>query len=282
MAEGSADTGASHILITGGTRGIGRAVAEEAARRGMRVSVLGRDAEATKAVARELRAGGAQAFTCVADVRDETAVRGGIARAEEELGPVDLLLNNAGQAAMQGPLADIDLAAWWSEVEINLRGVAICAAAVLPSMMRRGAGRIVNMVSGTAGRPSPYNSAYAVAKAAVVRLTDSLHAEVADRGVSVFALRPGNVRTDMTTRFVASPTVARWMPGEASRLQLESPDRAVAAVMWLAAGRGDALAGRWIDADQDLDGLASNAAAIAAHDLHQLRRLSWGDPRATA
>jgi NAD(P)-dependent dehydrogenase (short-subunit alcohol dehydrogenase family) len=120
------------------------------------------------------------------------------------LGPVDVLVNNAGSNHVFGPLWEVDLDNWWSDVTINLRGPAVCTAAVLPSMVQRRRGCIINIASGSAKRPFPFNTAYSASKATLVRLTDSLAAETAEHGVSVFALNPGTVDTDMCRGLMAS------------------------------------------------------------------------------
>jgi 3-oxoacyl-[acyl-carrier protein] reductase len=139
-------------------------------------------------------------------------------------------------------------------------------------MIARRHGRIINMVSGAAGRATPYNTAYACSKAAVVRFTDSLAEEVRHHGIVVFALRPGNVQTDMLSEFVDSASARRWLADEIMRLRPQPPDRAVAATLWLAEGHGDALSGRWVDADDDLENLERHAEDITTQDLQQLRR----------
>ncbi|MCE0763536.1 SDR family oxidoreductase [Pseudonocardia kujensis] len=260
-----------HILVTGGTRGIGRAIVDGAVRRGARVSFLGRDATAVVEVEKLLIDAG-QVAGVAADVVDEAAVRAAVAALEARLGPVDVLVNNAGLNTSQGPLHDCDLGGWWRDVSVNVLGVAVCSAAVLPSMIARGRGRIISMVSGTAGRATPYNSAYASAKAAVVRLSDSLAAEVGEHGIAVFALRPGTIATDMVARFSASPATQRYMGDEVAAMQARTPERAVEATLFLAGGRGDALTGLWIDADEDLEGLAARADELRANGLYQLRR----------
>ncbi|WP_433502946.1 SDR family NAD(P)-dependent oxidoreductase [Pseudonocardia halophobica] len=258
--------------MTGGTRGIGRAIVEGAVGRGARVSFLGRDAAAVDETEKLLTEAGGQVAGVAADVVDEVAVRAAVAAVAERLGPVDVLVNNAGLNTSQGPLHEADLGEWWRDVSVNLLGSAVCAAAVLPSMIERRGGRIISMVSGTAGRATPHNSAYASAKAAVVRLSDSLAGEVAEHGIAVFALRPGTIATDMVARFAASPATRKYLGEQAAAMRPGTPEKAVAATLFLAEGRGDALAGLWIDADEDLEDLVARAPQLHAADLYQLRR----------
>jgi NAD(P)-dependent dehydrogenase (short-subunit alcohol dehydrogenase family) len=271
--ESSAGTLAGrHVLVTGGTRGIGHAIVVAFAQRGSRVSFVGRDEVTVDRLQSELRGVPMDVLGYAADVTDEPAVRRAVAQAEDHFGGVDVLVNNAGLSTVHGPMRDSDMTAWWRDVSVNLLGAAVCASAVLPGMTARARGRIINMVSGAAGRPAPYNTAYACSKAAVVRLTDSLAAEVSEDGVAVFALRPGTIATDMVREFMSAPEVRRWLGAEVDQMAPESPERAVRAVLWLAEGRGDALSGCWVDAADDLDSLARRSAEIRSHDLFQLRR----------
>ncbi|MFF3573892.1 SDR family NAD(P)-dependent oxidoreductase [Nocardia jiangxiensis] len=270
--EQSARLAGKHLFVTGGTRGIGLAITAAALARGARVSFVGTTSDGVRNAEADLHNSGADVAGFQADVTDEAAVHAAVTAASERFGPIDVLVANAGRSSVHGPLRDSSPAAWWSDVSVNVLGVAHCAAAVLPSMTERGMGRIIAMVSGTAGRPSPYNSAYSCSKAAVVRLVDCLAEEVREDGIAVFALRPGNVQTDMLAAFAESEEIRRWIPGDIARLRPQSPDRAVAATLWLAEGDGDALSGRWIDAEDDLPALAARAGDIAAADLYQLRR----------
>jgi NAD(P)-dependent dehydrogenase (short-subunit alcohol dehydrogenase family) len=156
---------------------------------------------------------GGRATAVPADVTDRAAVEGAVADAERQLGPVDLLVNNAGRAHALDEVSQVDPEDWWRDVEVNLRGPFLCARAV-PGMLSRGRGRIVNVTSGVGGMPGPGFSGYVVSKAALVRLTDTLAAEVAGSGVAVFAISPSLVRTPGSTYLLASPAMARWAPGD--------------------------------------------------------------------
>ncbi|MEV0184609.1 SDR family oxidoreductase [Streptomyces sp. NPDC050625] len=262
-----------HLVVTGGTGGIGRACVMEALAAGASVSVLGRTDKALDELNVDLLRTNARGRAFLADVRDGRSVMAALGEAQSEFGPVDVLVNNAATSLVQGPFEAVDLEAWWQEFEINVRGVATCTRAVLPGMVERAGGRIINMVSGTAGRPSPYHLGYAMSKAAVVRFTDSLALELEDSGVQAFALRPGHVHSPMTHRFQDSPVAQQWMGEEVAALELAAPDLAVSAVLWLASGHGDAFNGLWVDADQDLVALAENAADVVRSSANQLRRI---------
>jgi 3-oxoacyl-[acyl-carrier protein] reductase len=243
-------------LVTGGGRGIGAAIARELAGAGMRVAVSARSADQVEAVAGEI---GGLAVT--ADVSRDEDVRAMVERVEAELGPVDFLVNNAGISGdAPGPTPDAD--EWWRVFEINVRGPFMCTSAVLPGMLERGAGRIVNMGSGASYLPGGgMNTAYGASKAALGRWSELLAKQLEDRGVYVFLMSPGLVRTAMTEGFF--PDSAPWTP----------PELAPRLVRRFASGRLDRLAGRYIHAehDQDLDDLERRAEEIVAEDLNAIR-----------
>jgi NAD(P)-dependent dehydrogenase (short-subunit alcohol dehydrogenase family) len=256
-------------VVTGGGRGIGRSIAERLAEAGAAVAVLARTPdELDETVARIGRAGG-RAIAVAADVTDRRAVERAVERAERELGPVDLLVNNAAVATPVGPAWEVDPEAWWRTVEVNLRGPFLCARAVLPGMLGRRSGRIVNIVAVAAYTTAPMMSAYGSSKAGLVCFTDDLAAETRERGISVFAIRPGLVQTRMQEELSASPYLQR-LGGR--RQPLVPPERAAEAVVFVATGRADALSGRFIDVTRDdVAELARRADQIVRDDLLAMR-----------
>lgn len=267
------ETAALHgqtALVTGGGRGIGRAVAQALAAAGAAVAVLARGEAELAETRRLIESAGGRCLALRADVTDCAAVEAAVARAEAELGPLDLLVNGAGSHLAVGELWQIDPEQWWADIESNLRGPFLCCRAVLPGMIARGRGRIVTIASGAALEPRPHSTAYAAAKAAVLRLTDSLHAAVHRHGIAVFAIHPGGVRTALTERILDSDAGRAACP-HWQRLDWQPPERAAALVIAIAAGRADALGGRYLDATEDLDLLLARAAEIARDDLYTLR-----------
>ena len=183
-------------LVTGAGRGIGRAIAEELARSGGRVALVARSAGQLTEVAasiNEATPGRARAFT--ADVRDPDQVFHAVASAKEWLGGIDLLVNNAGTRGSAGNWWEDDPAEWWECVESIVRGTYNCTRAVLPDMLPNGTGRIVAIASLTGTRASAWGDATSTAKTALIRQVENLAAATAGRGISVFALHPGIVRT---------------------------------------------------------------------------------------
>jgi NAD(P)-dependent dehydrogenase (short-subunit alcohol dehydrogenase family) len=247
-------------LVTGGGRGIGAGIARELADGGMRVAVMGRTAERIERVAAEI--GG---LALQGDVSRREDVDEWVRRAEAELGPVDLLVNNAGIESARGPLWEQDVEDWWHVLEVNVLGAMLSCRAVLPGMVERGAGRIVNLGSGGSYLPVQagtiaLGTAYGPSKAALGRFSELLAAQVWDLGVRVFLIGPGLVKTEMTEPWF--PADAPWTP----------PELAPRLVRVLASGRADALAGRYLHAEHDdVEELIRRADEIAAQDLNAVR-----------
>ena len=266
-------------LVTGAGRGIGRATARALAEAGASVAVLSRSAGQVAETAELITGAGGRALALVADVTDREAVRASVQAVLSDFGQIDLLVNNAGANTVFGPAWEVDPDEWWANVRVNLLGPFLCSAAVLPAMVARRRGRVVNIASGTAGRAFPNNSGYSASKAALVRLTDCLAAEAAPHGVSVFALGPGTVRSAMSLSLERSAAGRRWLGDVIGALRFIPAEVPAAAVVLLASGQADELSGRWLDAADDIRAIAVRAADVRARDLFQLRRakLSTGE-----
>ena len=257
-------------IVTGGGRGIGRAIAETLAAAGAAVAVLARSRDELNETVGQIEQADGRAIAVVADVTDAEAIQAAVDQTERELGPVDLLVNNAAVATPVGPAWEVDPDAWWRTVEVNLRGPFLCARAVLPSMLRRRSGRIVNIVAVAAFNTAPFMSAYGGSKAALVSFTDDLAAETREHGITVFAIRPGLVQTRMQDELMASPYVQRRRGPQAPALV--PPEQAAEAVVFVATGQADALTGRFIDVTRDdVADLAARADEIVRNDLLAMR-----------
>jgi NAD(P)-dependent dehydrogenase (short-subunit alcohol dehydrogenase family) len=261
-------------LVTGGGRGLGPVIARELAAAGAAVAVMARSENQLANTVATIEAAGGRATAVAADVVDRAAVDAAVQEVERRLGPLDLLVNNAAQLRALGEVWQVDPEEWWRDVEVNLRGPFLCARAVLPDMLARRRGRIINVTSGAGNRPGPGVSGYAASKAALMRLTDSLAAEVAGSGVSVFVVSPGAVRTPGAEYLLASPVAMRWLPGFRKVFadgRDQPPETLARLVVALASGRADLLSGRFFDATSDLDEMVSRADDIRRDDLHALR-----------
>jgi len=240
-------------LVTGGGRGIGANIARELADAGARVAASARTLEQVEEVARETAG-----LAVVADVTDRAAVEAMVDRVESELGPIDLLVANAGRNVREERAWEVEPRDWWNVFEVNVLGVYLCCRAVIPGMLERGRGRIVITGSGAAYLPHSGSTAYSASKAAVWRFGNVLAEQLAGR-IPVFVISPGLVKTEMTKR---APDDAPWTP----------PELAPHLVRTLASGRADALTGRYIHAEHDdVEELIRRADEIREHDLNAIR-----------
>jgi NAD(P)-dependent dehydrogenase (short-subunit alcohol dehydrogenase family) len=216
-------------LVTGGGRGIGLAVARALAREGLAVAVAARTREQVEHAAENLRRGGATAMAVAVDVGDAEAVTLATQAIGATLGPVDVLVNNAG-IAESAPFARTDLAMWERHLRVNATGPFHVTRAVLPGMLARGWGRIVNVASVAGLEGAAYVTAYTASKHALIGLTRALAVEVDGTGVSVNALCPGFAATDIvwsSARRIASLTGRSFDDAVASLARLNPSGRLV-------------------------------------------------------
>ncbi|WP_342131014.1 SDR family NAD(P)-dependent oxidoreductase [Hydrogenophaga sp. OTU3427] len=240
-----------HALVTGGGQGIGAAVARALVARGLNVTVLGRRLDVVQALA---DSDPAHLHAVRADVADPDQVAAAVAEAVARFGPVDVLVNNAGQA-QTAPFLKMDLALWNQMLSVNLTGTLVCTQAVLPGMVARGWGRVVNVAS-TAGQVGyAYVSAYCAAKHGVVGLTKSLALEMAKKGVTVNAVCPGYTETDIVRESIARVVAKTGRSAEEARAEfvksnpqgrLVQPEQVADAVAWLCGDGASAVTGQQI------------------------------------
>jgi len=264
------------VLVTGGSRGIGRAVAEKFLEEGAAVVIAARTAAEVRSATAELgRAGRAQGIA--GDVSREADVRKIVREAEKIPGALDVLVNAAGVQPPLGPFAQADLRSWKKNIEINLMGTALCCREALPGMIARGRGKIINFSGGGANSSRPNFSAYAAAKAAVVRFSEVLADEVRGHGIQVYAVSPGIVRTRMIEEILAASPDVVGSEREALRTKektgYDSARAAAELVSFLASPAADGLSGKNISAVWDPWREWAKGTAVPDGELYVLRRI---------
>jgi NAD(P)-dependent dehydrogenase (short-subunit alcohol dehydrogenase family) len=260
-------------IVTGAGRGVGRSIAIALARDGWAVGLWARNPNEIAKVTSEISAAGGISLPVRCDVTDWEEVRESCGVIVDQMGPVDLLVNNAGSGMAIGPMWEGDPDEWWRDVEVNLRGTYLCSRALLPGMIARGRGRIVNVSSYVAIKPSPFNTAYGASKAAVVWLSESMARSVEAMGIYVFTISPGVVKTAITDRMLDVPLSKDWFPSLGVRTddQWQSPELASRLVVLLASGQADSLSGCFVHVNDDIAGLIAQSVDVRARDLLTLR-----------
>ncbi|MEV7781673.1 SDR family oxidoreductase [Kitasatospora sp. NPDC088351] len=261
-------------LVTGAGRGIGREIAIGLAAEGMAVGLVGRTHETLTETLKECARHGARGVAVTADVTRPGSVREAVRIVERDLGPIDLLINNAGQVdPSEVPIWETDANQWWQVVETNLRGPYNLLRCVLPGMVQRRGGRVINLNSGFALRPDGHYTAYATSKGALLQLSDNMADSLAEHQVVVLDISPGAVATDMTAGMPMFRDTKTW----------GSIPYMVAVTVDAARGRFDALHGRFVHAGRDdLEELVHRADEIREADARTLRLRPYGpdDPLA--
>ena len=270
----SAELRSQVTVVTGAGRGIGRATALALAQAGALVGVVARsEAQVAETVGAINEAGG-EALAVTADVGDPAAVERAAQQVEAALGPVDLLVNNAATPGPLGPMWEVDADDWWHSFEVNLRGPFLCSRALLPGMIARRRGRIINLATSAATVAVAHLGAYVVAKTALLRFTENLAAELLNSGVSVFAIDPGTVRTALSQHLLESEAGKKWLPWFRKLFDQGRdvpPEKAAQLVVHLASGGADALSGRFLGVADDLPKLLAELEEVKRSGLYTLR-----------
>ena len=266
-------------VVTGASRGLGRVYARALAAAGAAVAVTGRSPTDLRETVQLIEAAGGRAIPMNFDVADPDGVDRAVNVIQEQLGAVDVLINNAGVSGPVGYSWDVDPDSWWQTLEIHVRGTYLCSRAVLPGMIRHRGGRIINIVSHAGVFRFPTASAYSVAKAAVIKLTENLAVELKRNNIYVFAFHPGLVDGGLTHAAleedvsIDSPARAatKWVREQYEAGQAVPPELAIDAILLLASGGADELSGRYLTVFDDLAMLAATAETIRRNDLLTLR-----------
>lgn len=248
-------------IVTGAGRGIGRAIALSLAADGAAVGVFARTAEEIAQTAALISAADGRAIALQVDVRDAAAVHAAVLETAGKLGPVTLLVNNAGTPGPAGLDWEVDSEAWFECIEVIVRGAFLLSQAVVPGMIARGSGRIINVASLTGTRAYLPITATSVAKTALIRFSEGLAAQLDAHRVRVFAIHPGVVRTRLLGSYHLQIPEERFV----------GPERAGSLCARLATGRYDQLSGRFLTIDDDLEELLGRAAEIGPRELYTLR-----------
>jgi NAD(P)-dependent dehydrogenase (short-subunit alcohol dehydrogenase family) len=238
-------------VVTGGSRGIGEAIARAYAQAGAKVVVASRKLENVQPVADAINAVGGTALAVACHTGDPEQVQALVEQTVAAFGTVDIAVNNAGTNPHFGPLLDASESMWDKTFQVNVKGYFWVAQAVAPLMLARGSGKIVNVASGAGLRPGQGMGVYSVSKAAVLMLTQSLAQELGPRGVQVNALAPGVIKTKFSTALWSNERLVQRIQRQTGRLG-ESDDVAGAA-LFLASSASDYVNGTTIVIDGGLE-----------------------------
>jgi NAD(P)-dependent dehydrogenase (short-subunit alcohol dehydrogenase family) len=264
-------------------------IARSLAADGVAVGLLARSGDELAETLALIEASGGRAAAVAADVTYAPAVADAIGELGTALGPVDLLVNNAGVPGPCGPTWDVDPDAWWRAVEVNLLGTFTVTRLALARMVPRRTGRIVNITSQAGVHRWPTVSAYSVAKAAVIKLTENLAHETHRLGISVFGVDPGLLPigfSEVARAAGDSPNpyearVSAWIRDQLEHGHGADPARAAELVVRLASGRCDELTGRQLSVHDDLDEIRERIGEVRDRDLYvlALQRLAARPPK---
>ena len=231
-------------MITGASRGIGRACALELARTGMRVVLAARSLDKLEEVAAEIKAAGGEAKAVLIDMSSVDSIRGAVAEAQKEWGPIHILVNNAA-ITKDGLALRMKAEDWNSVLQTNLTGAFVAMQAVMQGMMKERWGRIINMASVVGEMGNAGQSNYVASKAGLIGLTKSIAREIASRNITVNAIAPGFIDTDMTAGL--SEELKAKMLEQIPLKRLGKAEDIAAAVKFLASEEAGYITGHVLD-----------------------------------
>jgi len=212
------------VIVTGAGSGVGRALALAFGANGARVVCAARRLDRIEETAKAIEAAGGTARAVKTDITDIDQVESMVSQTLDAFGQIDVLFNNAGSFAALGAVWEVDPDLWWNDVTVNLRGTMLCCRAVLPYMLKRDSGILINMAG---GNQIPGGTGYSCSKVGVARFTELLAKELKHEGASVFAftMGPGFVHTEMTEIQIQEPEGRKWLPSSKDLVE-QGKDRA--------------------------------------------------------
>ena len=273
-------------ILTGASQGLGRAIAEEFVKEGAHVAICARDGallETVRSQLQELANSGQHILAYAGDVSSPDQMDELFRLTEQEIGLVDVLVNNAGVYGPKGPSESVDLEEWSRALEINLLGTFIPSRFAIAQMKKKGGGKIINLSGGGATNPLPRLSAYAASKAAVVRLTETLAEELREFSIAVNAIAPGPLNTRFLDEVLrAGPELVGSGFYDKALKQRETGgapiEKGVALCVYLASAASDGITGKLISALWDpWEKLSDHRAELINSDIYTLRRIVPGD-----
>jgi NAD(P)-dependent dehydrogenase (short-subunit alcohol dehydrogenase family) len=267
-------------VVTGGSRGLGLLLSQALAKSGAAVGLMARSADELTAAARKITNAGGSAMIAVGDASRPGDVERAIGCIRRQLGPIDLLVNNAGIAGPSGNTWELQSDSWWETVHVNLGSAYLCTRAVLPEMIARANGRIVNITSKAGALRWPQQTAYAVSKAAIIKLTENVAAETRTGRVYVFSVDPGLLPIGLTAGAIAGAAAPgsseaqrdAWLCHQIAIGHGADPAWPARLLVRIAAGEADRLSGCHLSVHDDLDQMLALATRTPQTDLYRLRR----------
>ena len=235
-------------LVTGSTRGLGRAIAEGMGEAGASLVVNGRNSEATEAAAAEMRAAGLNARAAAFDVTDESAVMAAFAQLDSDGIEIDILVNNAGIQHRQ-PMVELSLEDWQRVIDTNLTSAFLMGREAAKRMIPRGYGKVINIGSLTSELARATVAPYTVAKGGIRLLTKSMAAEWAQHGIQANAIGPGYMLTEMNAALTSNPEFDAWVKSRTPTGRWGRPDELVGTAIYLASRASDYVCGQLIFVD---------------------------------
>ena len=235
-------------LVTGSSRGLGRAMAEGLAQAGARIIVNGTKADSVAEAVKALRAAGHQAEASVFDVTDEAAIVAAFAALDGKGIAVDILVNNAG-IQFRKPMLELDTADWRRVIETNLTSAFVIGREAAKRMVPRGRGKIINIGSLTSELARATVAPYTVAKGGIKMLTKAMAAEWGQNSIQANAIGPGYMITDMNEALISNPTFDNWVKGRTPQKRWGKPEELVGAAVFLASAASDYVNGQIIYVD---------------------------------